>query len=63
VCTALIASEAGVILTDPWGAPLDVPLDVHADVAWVGYANATLRALVEPVLQAALARRGLVAAR
>jgi hypothetical protein len=60
VCTALIASEAGVILTDPWGAPLDVPLEVEADVAWVGYANATIRARVEPVLQAALARRGLV---
>jgi fructose-1,6-bisphosphatase/inositol monophosphatase family enzyme len=63
VCTALIAEEAGVLLTDPWGAPLDVPLDVRADVAWVGYANATLRQQVEPVLQAALARRGLTAAR
>ncbi len=60
VCTALIAGEAGVLLSDPWGAPLDVPLDVAADVAWVGYANATLRAQVEPVLQAALARRGLL---
>jgi fructose-1,6-bisphosphatase/inositol monophosphatase family enzyme len=59
VCTALIASEAGVILTDPWGAPLDVPLEVEADVAWVGYANAAIRARVEPALQAALARRGL----
>ena len=61
VCTALIANEAGVLLTDPWGRPLDVPLDVDADVAWVGYANATLRASVEPVLGAALARRGLSA--
>jgi fructose-1,6-bisphosphatase/inositol monophosphatase family enzyme len=61
VCTALIASEAGVILTDPWGAPLDVPLEVEADVAWVGYANAAIRARVEPVLRAALARRGLTA--
>lgn len=59
VCTSLIASEAGVILTDPWGAPLDVSLDVEADVAWVGYANATIRARVEPALQAALARRGI----
>jgi Inositol monophosphatase family len=59
ICTALIAEEAGVLLTDPWGGPLDVPLDVWADVAWVGYANATLRWQIEPVLQAALARRGL----
>jgi hypothetical protein len=59
ICTALIAEEAGVKLTDPWGRPLDAPLDVEADVAWVGYANATLQRQVEPVLQAALGRRGL----
>jgi fructose-1,6-bisphosphatase/inositol monophosphatase family enzyme len=60
LCTALIASEAGVILTDAWGGPLDVPLEVDPDVAWVGYANAAIRARVEPVLGAALKRRGLV---
>jgi hypothetical protein len=59
LCTTLIASEAGVLVTDPWGRPLDIPLDVAADVAWVGYANVELRASVEPVLRAALARRGL----
>jgi hypothetical protein len=36
-----------------------VPLDVHGDVAWVGYANATIRASVQPALSAALSRRGL----
>jgi hypothetical protein len=60
VCTALIAEEAGVLLTDPWGKPLDVPLNVSEDVAWVGYANAAIRASVEPALQAALGRRGLL---
>ena len=60
VCTALIAREAGVILTDPRGAPLDAPLDLTTDVAWVGYANEQLRASIEPVLQAALRRRGLL---
>jgi fructose-1,6-bisphosphatase/inositol monophosphatase family enzyme len=59
ICTALIAEEAGVVLTDPWGRPLDAPLDVAADVAWVGYANPLLQRQIEPVLQAALARRGL----
>ena len=59
ICTALIAEEAGVLLTDPWGGPLDVPLDIWADVAWVGYANSSLRRQIEPVLQAALERRGL----
>jgi hypothetical protein len=60
VCTALLAEEAGVILTDPTGAPLDAPFDVAADVAWVGYANERLRALVEPVLRGVLKRRGLL---
>lgn len=60
LCTWLIAEEAGVILTDPAGAPLDAPFDLAADVAWVGYANQQLRSLVEPVLQAALRRHGLI---
>ena len=59
LCTALIAREAGVILTDPGGAPLDAPCDVTANVAWVGYANERLRALIEPPLQHALRRRGI----
>jgi fructose-1,6-bisphosphatase/inositol monophosphatase family enzyme len=62
LCAALIAEEAGVVLTDPTGAPVDAPFDVTADVAWVGYANARLRALVEPVLRGALERRGLLPA-
>jgi hypothetical protein len=61
VCTALIAREAGVVLTDAHGAPLDAAMSVTPDVAWVGYANAALRARIEPALQAALARRGLLA--
>ena len=60
LCTALIAEEAGVIVREPGGMPVDAPFDVTSDVAWVGYANERLRALVEPVLQAALRRRGLL---
>ena len=62
LCTALIAEEAGVIVRGPGGTPVDAPFDVTADVAWVGYANERLRALVEPVLQGALRRRGLLPA-
>jgi hypothetical protein len=58
VCTALLAEELGVILTLPDGAPLDAPLDIHADVAWVGYANAKIRAQIEPALKATLSARG-----
>jgi hypothetical protein len=58
LCTALIAEEGGVVVTDAGGAALDAPFDVTTNVAWVGYANARLRASVEPVLQGALKRRG-----
>jgi hypothetical protein len=50
LCTALIAEEAGVIVTDARGRPLSAPLDTHSPVAWIGYANAALRAAIEPVL-------------
>jgi fructose-1,6-bisphosphatase/inositol monophosphatase family enzyme len=58
--SALIATEAGVIITDPAGGPVDAPLDLTTDMAWVGYANESLRASIEPVLQAALRRRRLL---
>jgi fructose-1,6-bisphosphatase/inositol monophosphatase family enzyme len=59
LCTELIAREAGVIVTDVSGQRLSAPLNVEADVAWVGYANENIRAQIEPLLQAALERRGL----
>jgi hypothetical protein len=59
ICTALIAREAGVLLTDERGFPVDAPLDVNTDVGWVGYANATLRDQIAPVLAAILRKRGL----
>ena len=51
LASELVAREAGVIVTDPEGGPLDPPLDIRADVAWIGYANETLRRQIEPVLQ------------
>ncbi|ARA92238.1 inositol monophosphatase [Rhodothermaceae bacterium RA] len=59
VCTELIAREAGVLVTDPAGRPLQAPLTTDHDVAWIGYANATLRRSIEPVLQRLLAEQGL----
>ena len=59
LCTALIAQELGVILTDPAGDPFDAPFDLATDVAWVGYANESLRRQIEPVLQEVLARHGV----
>jgi fructose-1,6-bisphosphatase/inositol monophosphatase family enzyme len=60
LCTELIAREAGVIVTDAGGGPLNALLAVEPDVSWVGYANQRIRATVEPHLQAALHKRGLL---
>jgi fructose-1,6-bisphosphatase/inositol monophosphatase family enzyme len=60
LCTELIARQLGIIITDPQGQPLRAPLDVESPVAWAGYANAAIQAQIEPLLQAALRRRGLL---
>lgn len=60
VCTELIAREIGVIITDARGRALAPLLNVEADVAWVGYANHSIREEIEPLLSQALARRGLL---
>jgi len=59
LCTALIAQEAGVIITDSWGKPVDVPLDTASDVGWIGYANSMLHAQIEPVLQELMRELGV----
>ena len=60
LCTELIARELGVVVTDEQGSRLRAPLDVTSDVGWIGYANAALKALIEPHLRNALTRRGLI---
>jgi fructose-1,6-bisphosphatase/inositol monophosphatase family enzyme len=50
LCAALLLSEAGGVVTDPWGDPLDAPLDTTTPVAWVGYANRELAETIGPVL-------------
>jgi fructose-1,6-bisphosphatase/inositol monophosphatase family enzyme len=60
LCTELVAREAGVIVADVRGGPLRARLSVEPDVAWVGYANARIRAQIEPLLLEALSRRGLL---
>jgi fructose-1,6-bisphosphatase/inositol monophosphatase family enzyme len=60
LATVLIAQEAGVIITDGQGNPLDAPLSVEADVAWAGYANRQIQAQIEPHLTEALRSRGLI---
>jgi fructose-1,6-bisphosphatase/inositol monophosphatase family enzyme len=60
LCTALIAEEMGIAVTDLSGRPLNPPLDVTTDVGWAGYANAGIRQQIEPLLQTALRRRKLI---
>jgi len=60
LCTELIAREMGVIVTDPRGERMRAPLDVETNIAWVGYANSYIRHEIEPLLQRALAHRGLL---
>jgi fructose-1,6-bisphosphatase/inositol monophosphatase family enzyme len=55
--TLLIAQEAGVIVTDALGNPLDGPLDVTTGITWAAYANPALRAKIEPLLTDLLKRR------
>ncbi|GJM43004.1 MAG: hypothetical protein DHS20C20_32860 [Ardenticatenaceae bacterium] len=60
ICTALIAEELGVIITDAAGQPLKQPLDVSSNVGWVGYANGHIQQQIEPLLQKALLQRKLL---
>ena len=49
--TLLIAEEAGAIITDEHGQPLDGPLDTTTSLNWVGYANPALRRQIEPLVR------------
>ncbi len=55
LCTELIAREAGAIVTNRHGEPLNEPLDITANMCWIGYANAAIRQQVEPKLLELLA--------
>jgi hypothetical protein len=50
ICTALIAQELGVQITDLHGKSLSAPLDIREPIGWIGYANLTLRQQLEPIL-------------
>ncbi|MEL7375057.1 MAG: inositol monophosphatase, partial [Pseudomonadota bacterium] len=51
----LVAEEAGAIITDETGRPLDGPLDTTTGLSWIGYANDKLRRQIEPIVQRFLA--------
>jgi len=59
VAGALVAREAGVLITDGFDRPLDCPLNVHQPVHWCGYANQALHQQIAPVIQRWLRQQGL----
>jgi fructose-1,6-bisphosphatase/inositol monophosphatase family enzyme len=54
--TALIAQEAGVMITDGRGQPLDGPMDVTTGLSWIAYANRALQQQIEPLILDFLAK-------
>lgn len=56
----LIGVEAGIHITALDGSPLNAPFDTTAPMDWIGYANASIRAEVEPVLQRLLRKYGIL---
>jgi fructose-1,6-bisphosphatase/inositol monophosphatase family enzyme len=51
LCTTMLLEEAGGVVRDPWGGPLQAPLDTTSPLAWVGYANPALAARIAPILE------------
>jgi fructose-1,6-bisphosphatase/inositol monophosphatase family enzyme len=58
--TWLIAQEAGVLLTNGVGGPLDAPLDCTTGVSWAAFANQTLKKQIEPLIVQFLKSRGSI---
>lgn len=59
VAGALVARQAGIILTDGFGRPLDSPLDVRHGIHWCGYANPGIQELIQPVVGRWLVEQGI----
>lgn len=57
ICTSMLLIEAGGVFADPFGDPVDCPLDTTTPVAWVAYANQRLADLVRPALAEILDHR------
>jgi hypothetical protein len=60
ICTSMLLQEAGGVVETPEGRALTVLLDTTSPVAWLGFANAELAALVRPHLHAILRHHDLL---
>jgi len=54
--TWLVAREAGCVVCDPFGEPLDAPLDITSNVSFACYANAELAKLLIPIVREEVTR-------
>lgn len=59
VAGLLVARQAGVVISDGFGAPLDCPLDVSTGVHWCGFSNPTIAKQVLPVIAVWLEEKGV----
>lgn len=59
LCTALIAQECGIIITDHTGGTLNSQLDTSTPVDWIAYANSALHDSIAPVLEKMISRYAL----
>ena len=57
--TLLVAEEAGVIITNGLGQPLDGPLDCTTSLAWAGFANQKLHDDIQPLIKQFFRQWGL----
>mgnify|MGYP002624233977 FL=1 len=56
LATWLVAQQAGCVVRDPFGAPLDAPLDVTTNVAFACYANEALAEALVPIVREEVVR-------
>jgi fructose-1,6-bisphosphatase/inositol monophosphatase family enzyme len=63
LCTALIAQEAGAVVTGIDGGPLDAPMTTQGELGWIGYANPALAAALQPIVQQVLREQERLPAR
>ncbi len=54
-----VAQQAGVIVTDGFGRPLNAGFNIHQGIHWCGYANLSIQEQVQPVILAWLKEHGL----
>jgi fructose-1,6-bisphosphatase/inositol monophosphatase family enzyme len=60
VCAHLIGAEAGIIITDGYGDPLNAPMNLTSEINWVGYANKEIEEEVRPLFMSLLKKYHLL---